>query len=164
MNKDECCPEFDPKRWDDKTYSWDKKKFIMESIPTFFHTPFPPMINKKMWKLWNLAEKSKAMISKKEDILVLFHDPHAFKSEIFMSVDKKVEGADNRTITGTFYARVFDGPYGSVPKFIKKINQILEKKGKKAKDYYIHYAYCPKCSKKFGHNYMVFFAEVWKWK
>lgn len=29
-----------------------------------------------------------------------------------------------------------------------------------AKKYYVHYAYCPKCEKKFGHNYMILFAEV----
>lgn len=32
--------------------------------------------------------------------------------------------------------------------------------GKKAKKYYFYYTSCPKCAKKFGHNYIVAFAEV----
>jgi NMD protein affecting ribosome stability and mRNA decay len=30
----------------------------------------------------------------------------------------------------------------------------------KAKKYYVHHAYCPKCAKEKGHNYMVLFGEL----
>ena len=43
----ECCHEFDPKKWDKKTYLWKDKQFIKESMPAFFHIPFPPIIGKK---------------------------------------------------------------------------------------------------------------------
>jgi len=36
------------------------------------------------------------------------------------------------------------------PKYITKMGP--------AKDYYVHYAYCPRCAEKFGHNYMSIFA------
>ena len=32
--------------------------------------------------------------------------------------------------------------------------------GKKAGKYYFYYTSCPKCAKKYGHNYIVAFAEV----
>lgn len=48
----------------------------------------------------------------------------------------------------------------AVPKFIKQMNGYLAAQGKKAKDYYIHYAYCPKCAKKYGDNYMILFAKI----
>ncbi len=77
-----------------------------------------------------------------------------------MSVTKQVPKANNTTISGKFEAKVFDGEFKDAPKFMKEMDSYLEKKGKEAKDYYVHYAYCPKCSKKFGHNYQIFFAEV----
>lgn len=162
MNKEnkECCPEFKPEKWDKKTFKWENKLFIKESIPTFFHIPFPPMIGKKIMRMWDLAKKSKANIPDKTNALILFRDPSAFKSEIYYSVTKEVKGANNTTISGTFVARIFDGPYNAIPKYIKEMEIYLAKENKTAKDYYIHYAYCPKCAKESGHNYIILFAEI----
>lgn len=156
----ECCPKFDPNKWDEKALNWDKKRFIKESIPTLFHIPFPPMIGKKITKMYKLAEEAGAIEADKKEVLVLFNDPSLFKSNIFFSVTKEVPKANNTQITGNFVGKVFDGAYNAIPKFIKKIDEYLGKSGKKAKDYYVHYAYCPGCAKKYGHNYMVLFAEV----
>jgi len=156
----ECCPEFDVKKWDEKTFNWNNKFFLKESIPTLFHIPFPPMIGQKITKMFGLAEKANKNELNKQDSLVLFHDPSAFKSEIFLSVTDEVPEAQNTKISGTFEAKVFDGGYNAVPKFIKQMDEYLAKKQKKAKDYYIHYAFCPGCAKKYQHNYMILFAEV----
>lgn len=158
--QDECCPEFHPEKWDEKTFIWSKKKFIKESIPTFLHIPFPPMIWSKIWKMSKLTEKSKKMEPNREDTLVLFNDPSPFKSEIYLSVTWKVSKAKNVNLSWKFMSKVFDGAYNDVPKFIKQMNDFLTKKGKILKNYYIHYAYCPKCSKKFKHNYMILFAQI----
>ena len=63
---EECCPKFNPKKWDKKTLNWKNKKFIKETIPTLFHIPFPPMIGKKITKMYNLAMDAKANPPKKE--------------------------------------------------------------------------------------------------
>ena len=107
-----------------------------------------------------MAEDSKTMLSNKEDVLVLFADPSPFKSEIYLSVTGDVPSARNVKISGTFMSKVFDGPYNAIPKFIKQMNKCLANKNKKAKKYYVHYAYCPKCAKKYGHNHMILFAEI----
>ncbi|MFC2089555.1 hydrolase [Bacteroidota bacterium] len=156
----ECCPKFETAKWDNKTFSWNKKPFIKESLPTFFHMPFPPAIGKRMKKMYDLVDKAQANFSDLSDALVLFHDPSAFKSEIFYSVTHEVPGANNVGLSGEFIAGVFDGPFNSVPKHIKEMEKRLANKDQKARDYYIHYAYCPKCAKKFGHNYMILFAEM----
>jgi hypothetical protein len=161
--KNECCPKFNPQKWDKKTFYWNNKQFIKESIPTLFHTPFPPMIGKKITKMMELAMKANKIDSKRDEVLILFQDPSAFKSNIYLSVTGNVPGANNVRISGTFMAKVYDGPYNAIPKFVKDTNLYLEKAGKKVPkngDYYIHYAYCPKCEKKYGHHYMVFFAKV----
>lgn len=155
-----CCPEFDVAKWDKKTFVWENKLFIMETIPTLFHIPFPPMIGKKTMKMHVMAEKAGVTIPDLSDALILFRDPTAFKSEIYYAVTKEVDGANNTAISGTFVARVFDGPYNAIPRFIKEMEQYLKESNKSAQDYYVHYAYCPKCAKKFGHNYMILFARV----
>lgn len=160
MKKEICCPKFNPKKWDRKTFVWKNKNFIVETIPTFFHIPFPPMINNRITKMMHLAEEAKKISSKREEVLVLFRDPSGFKSEIYVSVTGKVPKANNTQISGKFIARAYAGGYSAVPKFMKDINQYLAKKGLKAQTYYTHYAYCPKCAKKFGDNYMTIFAKV----
>lgn len=156
----ECCPKFNPEKWDQKTYNWDNKPFIKETMRTFFHIPFPPTISKKITKMCEMIRDSKKAEANHEDTLMLFHDPSAFKSEIYISVTGPVPSANNVNISGAFIGKVFAGSYDAVPKFVKQMNEYLATQGKKAKDYYIHYAYCPKCAKKYGDNYMILFALI----
>lgn len=156
----ECCPKFKPERWDGKIFIWDDKQFIKESIPTIFHIPFPKAIGKKVTKMMALAEKWDSLSDDKLDDLLLFNDPTAFKSDMYLSVTENVPSADNVKLSGTFMSKVYDGRYSQVPKFMKQMNEYLRAQDKKADDYFIHYAYCPECSKEFGHNYMVLFAEL----
>ena len=156
----ECCPKFEVEKWDKKTFNWENKLFLKESIPTFFHIPLPPMIGKKVMKMHYLAQKAEATIQDKSEALVLFRDPSAFKSEIYYAVTKEVDEGNNATISGSFVACVFDGPYNSIPKCIKEMINYLKEKDQIPKDYYVHYAYCPKCARESGHNYMILFALV----
>ena len=156
----ECCPKFHSDKWDEKTFIWDHKKFIKASVPTLFHIPLPPMIGNRVTKMMKLAEDSKKLSADKEEILLLFNDPSAFKSELFLSVTDTVPNAENITLSGTFMSKVFDGAFNAVPKFIKQMDAYLAKQDKKARNYYVHYAYCPKCAKEEGHNYMVLFAML----
>ena len=156
----ECCPKFDVEKWDKKTLYWENKLFLKETIPAFFHIPFPPMIGKKVMKMHAIAQKSEATIQNKSETLILFRDPTAFKSEIFYSVTKEVEGANNSAISGSFVTGVFDGPYNGIPKYIKEMEKYLNERDQVSMDYYVHYAYCPKCAKETGHNYMILFALV----
>ncbi len=156
----ECCPEFETEKWDKKTFNWENKLFLKETMSTFFHIPFPPTIGKKVMKMHSLATQSKATIPDRKEALILFRDPSAFKSEIYYAVTREVNEANNTALSGSFAAMVFDGPYNSVPKYLKEMDKYLKETGQTAKDYYIHYAYCPKCAKESGHNYMILFALV----
>lgn len=160
ITANQCCPEFKPEKWDKKTWNWNNKKFIKDSVPTLFHVPLPAMIGKKITRMWKAVEKAKADAPNKEDTLILFRDPSAFRSEIYVAVEKDVPAENNTVISGNFVSKVFDGGYNAIPQFIKTMDQYLVNAGKKAKDYYVHYAYCPKCAKKFGHNYLILFAKV----
>lgn len=154
-----CCPEFDKMPWDGITHQWQDKPFIKETIPTFFHMPWPPMIGKMMGRMWEKARKAGAAPDM-NDFIAMATDPTPFKSEFYMAVTKSVPEAENVKLSGTFMTKVFDGPYGDVPKWIKEMDAWLNVQGKKAKKYYFYFTSCPKCAKAYGHNYAVAFAEV----
>jgi hypothetical protein len=154
-----CCPEFDPASWDNRTVVWKDKPFIRESMRVFFHIPWPPMIGRVLGRMWDKVTKADASPETK-DVLILATDPSPWRSEWYMSVTKNVLDAENVTLSGTFVARVFDGPYNAVPKWIKEMDQCLAQENKKAQKYYFHYTSCPKCAKRRGHNYVVAFAQI----
>lgn len=155
----ECCPEFDPKPWDYKTHEWVDKPFIRDYLPQFLHMPLPSMMGKVIGRMWKKAQDAGAATEMK-DFLLMAYDPSPWKSELYMSVTKEVTATENVKLNGTFVSKVFDGPYNKVPKYLNEFRRYLELINKKAKKYYFYYTTCPKCAKKYGHNYIVAFAEV----
>lgn len=153
----ECCPRFDPAQWDEKTHTWNEKLFIQDDVRQLFHIPLN--IAQVIGRMFKMVQDAGAA-PKDEDFLILAYDPSPWKSELYMTTTKDVPDAKNVRLSGTFFSKVFDGPYNAVPKWIKKMDALLAAKGRKPKKYYFHYAYCPKCAKKYGHNYVIAFAEI----
>lgn len=154
-----CCPEFNPSLWDNRTNVWEEKRFIKDSVPQLFHIPLPFAFRRAVMRMWKKAERAGAS-PKMDEFLLLAYDPSPWKSELYMSVTKEVSDARNVTMSGTFFSKVFDGPYNLVPEWIEEMERDISKKGMIAKKHYFHFAYCPECAKKYGHNYAVDFAEV----
>lgn len=159
LEKEVCCPEFDPQLWRHARYDWENKLFLKDSIPEFFHIPSRKKYAKTITKMWQKAEESGAAPDRKH-FLLLAHDPSPFKGELFMAVTKDIPGENVVALDGTFYTHVFEGPYNDVPRYIKEMNQYLSVLDKKANKYFVSYPYCPKCAEKYGHNYVVLFAKV----
>jgi len=129
---EQCCPEFDIAPWDRKTHVWQDKPFIKESIPVFFHIPWPPMIGRLVSRMWEKSKKADAA-PEMTGVLVLSTDPSPWRSEWFMSVTKEVPDAENVKLSGTFITRVFDGPYNAVPKWIKEMDKYLGRRGQESR-------------------------------
>jgi effector-binding domain-containing protein len=159
IKEHECCPVFDPIPWDNKIHNWVDKPFIKDYLPQIFHMPLPSMMGKVLGRMWKKAQDANAATEMK-DFLLLAYDPSPWKSELFLNVTREVPGTENVKLTGTFVSKVFDGPYNNIPKFIKELDNYLASTGKKAVKYYFYYTTCPKCAKKYGHNYIVAFAEI----
>lgn len=153
----ECCSQFNPVPWDGKKHIWKEKLFLKDEVFQILHIPLnmEPVVKRMFSKI----DASDAM-PPVSDFLMLCYDPSPWKSEIYMTVTKNVAGGEMATLTGTFESKVFDGPYHKVPEWIKEMDLLLAKKGEKALKYYFHFAYCPKCMKKYGHNYCIAFAQV----
>ena len=156
-----CCPEFNPKPWNETEHIWNDKLFIMDTIPQFLHMPLPSMFGKTVTKMWQTIEKSGANPALK-DFLMLAHDPSPWKSELYIHITQEVPGANNVKLSGTFLTKVYDGPFNEMRNFIKDFERYVSDKGKVINKLYFYYTYCPKCALKYGHNYIVAFAAL-KW-
>jgi len=156
---EDSCNLFDPALWDEKVHQWSDKLFIKDSLPQIFHIPLPGTYPRTINRLWKLAQDDKAAPDMK-DFLMLAYDPSPWKSDIYINVTHEVPNANNVRLSGKFISKVFDGPFSKVPGYIRDMDLYLAGQHQVAAKYYFYFATCPKCAKKYGHNYMVAFAEV----
>jgi len=156
---EECCPNFDPSLWDNIEHRWENRLFLRDSVPEIFHMPLPRTYGNVITRMWKKAQAAGAAPDRK-DFLLLAYDPSPFKGELYMAITKEIPGEDNVRLSGNFVSKVFDGPYNKVPAYIREMNGYLGSKRKEAEKYFFYYAYCPKCAKKYGHNYIVALAQV----
>jgi hypothetical protein len=156
---DVCCPLFHPESWDNIQHIWDHKLFLKDAVPEFFHIPLPGSYEKAITRMWNKAKDAHAEPDRK-DFLLLAHDPSSFKGELYMFVTKEIPGEQTESLTGTFYSKVFEGPYSDVPRCLRSMNIFLADNKMVSKKDYIYFPYCPKCAKKYGHNYIVVVSRV----
>jgi hypothetical protein len=155
----QCCPRFDPEPWQEKELIWNERSFIRETVPQFMHIPLPGTFGKAVGRMWKKIEEAQAKPDTK-DFIMLSTESSPWKGEIYITTTKEVPGAENVRLSGTYFTKVFDGPYNDVPKWIKAMTPYLIQKGKSVRKYYFYYTTCPKCAKKYGHNYVIAFAEV----
>ena len=151
----ECCPEFDPIPWDDKLFSWDNKKFMKDKVCTFFYMPvnFGQVMKRVMAK----TEKAGVEIP---DYLCLSDHTSKWNMDIYLAVDKEVEGAENTTLSGRFLSKVYEGSFKDTGKWYKDFEIFAKGKGVEIQKWYMWYTTCPKCAKKYGKNYVVIIGEV----
>ena len=159
MAEKECCPKFDPTPWNEKEVVFKDKLFIKDTMPQFMHSPLPGAFGKVVGRMWKKIESNNAKPDNSE-FLMLCYDPSPWKSELYINVTKELPDAENVKLSGTFLTKVFDGPFNHVPMWIKEMDQYVKNKEKSVKKYYFYYTTCPKCAKKYGHNYVVVFAQV----
>jgi hypothetical protein len=155
----DSCPVFDVARWNDKVYTWENKMFIRGTMPQVLHFPLPGMIKRIMKKLWKQAAEAGAE-SSQEDFLMLTYDLSPWLCEFYMTVTRSVPGADNVILSGTYFTKVFDGPFSLVPQYINEMDILLTQKDMLAKKYYFYEAACPLCERKYKEKNIVAFAEI----
>lgn len=150
-----CCPKYEPGLWDDKTVDWQKKQFIRASVLTLFYMPlnFGSVI-KKMDK--KVREAGASM----PDFLCLSDHTSKWNMDIYLAVDKEVPEAENVTLSGTFYSKVFEGPFKDTGKWCKDYADFVKSKGMQIRKWYMWYTTCPKCAKKYGKNYVAIMGQV----
>ena len=151
----ECCPKFDPAPWDGKVFEWEGKKFIKDKVFTLFYMPinFGAVIKR-------MVAKTEAAGAKTSDNLCLSDHTSKWNMDLYLAADKDVPGAENVTLSGKFLFKVYEGPFKDTGKWCQDFENYAKEKGMAVKKMYMWYTTCPKCEKKYGHNYVVIAGEV----
>ncbi|MCD4655005.1 hypothetical protein K8T06_13855 [bacterium] len=154
-DKDECCPRFDPKPWDNKVVTLDNRRFVKDRVRSIFRIPlnFGAVMKRNM-------EPIDSADAWAEDMIVLSDENSLWGSDVYISVDGDVPGAEMATITGDFLTKVFEGPYRNIRDWIKEMHGYVSKQDKSVEKLLFYYTTCPKCAKKYGKNYVVILAKT----
>jgi hypothetical protein len=155
----QCCAQFNPDPWQKVTHQWKDKPFLMDTVPQFLHMPLPGVYRRTLTRMWERA-KTLAAAPDIKDFLLLAYDPSPWKSELYVALTRRVPEPDVVGLSGTYVSMVFDGPFSDVPKYIKQMDGYLQTRSQKSKKYFFYFTTCPKCAKKYGHNYIVALAQV----
>lgn len=151
------CSLIKPLRYNNKRIVWKNKLFLKDKAIQFMHMPLN--MRQVVGRMWTKIKLNKADPPVK-DFLMLTYDPSPWVSEVYMNVTKRIPKANIVKLSGTFIAKVFDGPFNSPPKWVKEFDTYLSKKKLKALKYYFYFTMCPECIKKTGHNYCIVFAQI----
>ena len=150
-----CCPKFDPAVWEGKEIIWDNKLFIKDRVTSFFRIPmnYGAVVKRNMDKI----AKADALNSGN---LMISDENSLWGADVYIAIDKEVPGVEISRLSGTFLAKVFEGSYKDIGKWIKETKEFDKSKGKETKKIYFYYTTCPKCAKAYGKNYVVILAQV----
>ncbi|MBW8331416.1 MAG: hypothetical protein K0M40_05295 [Prolixibacteraceae bacterium] len=150
-----CCPEFDPLPWDDKIFAWENKRFIKDKVFTIFYMPMN--FGQVMKRLDRKVSDAGATMP---DNLGLSDHTSKWNMDIYLAVDKEVPDAENVTLSGKFFSKVYEGSFKDTGKWCSDFESIAKTKGFTIKKWYMWYTTCPKCAKKYGKNYVVLIGQV----
>jgi len=150
-----CCPEFDPIPWDNQIFEWKNKKFIKDKVFTLFYMPIN--FSGVMKRLGEKLTKAGAIVP---DYLGLSDHTSKWNMDIYLAVDKEIAGAENSTLSGKFYSKVYEGPFRDTGKWMKDFDILVKGKDYNIKKCFMWYTTCTKCAKKYGKNYVVVLGQV----
>lgn len=152
----ECCPRFDPAPWQNRIVEWRNQPFVKDRVRSLFRIPlnFGGVIK----RTFAAADTAGAM---PEEVIVLSDENSLWGSDLYLQVTKAVPGVKMATISGTFLAQAYEGPYRDISKWIADIKKRVVAMGKtRIYKLYFFYTTCPVCAKKYGKNYVVLFAKL----
>lgn len=151
----ECCPEFNPLLWNDIILEWDNKKFIKDKVCTLFYMPLN--FGKAMTRL---DEKLRNTNTICPEYLCLSEHTSMWNMNLYLAVDKEVQGAQNIILSGKYYCKVYEGNFNETGKWTKDFNTTAKEKGYSIDKLFMWYTTCPKCAKKYGKNYVVIIGRI----
>jgi hypothetical protein len=151
-----CCPVFDPKEWDGKTFVLENKVFVKASTMSFLYVPLN--MGRVMAKTWAAIEAAGA--KDPNEFMLLSQDVSPWKANHYFWATKPVEGLDQATLSGTFKAKMFEGPFQEMKNWHLEMQKLAEAEGAPNAEIFFYYTTCPKCAKVYGKNYVVGLAKI----
>lgn len=152
---DACCPRFDPEPWDGKEIVWQDKRFVKDHVTSFLHIPlnFGAVMKRTLSALEAADARPQAPV-------ILSDELSLWGSDVYIEATRDVPGAKMATLSGTFLAKVFEGPYRNMRTWIEEMKAFVQSRGKTLRRLYFFYTTCPKCAKKYGKNYVAILAQI----
>ena len=150
-----CCPRFNPEPWDEKEVTFQDKLFVKDHVRSFFHIPLN--FGKVMVKNVEMVKQAHALVPLP---LMLSDEKSLWGADIYIAVAKEVPGAEMARISGTFLAKVFEGPYKDIRKWVQEMKAYVNAKAKKIEKMYFYYTTCPRCAEHYSKNYTVILAKI----
>lgn len=152
VNETGCCAVPNVSEWDKKEFTITDKQFIRMHTKSFLFMPLN--MSKVMAAIQKTADDTGASMPP-QDVMILSRDLSPWKAEQLYAVSKPVKGADNVKLSGSFLARVFEGPYKDAKRWHTSMQDYAKDKGKTVDKTYFFYTTCPKCAKHYGKNYVI---------
>ena len=151
----ECCPRFDPAPWQERWVTLDGKRFAKDRVRSFLRIPlnFGAVMVRNMEKI----RKAEAELP---GMLVLSDENSPWGADVYLEVAKNVPGAQMASISGTFLAQAYEGPYRDIPKWIADLKRRTVNRGRTMQQVLFWYTTCPKCAQRRGRNDVVLFARI----
>ena len=84
------------------------------------------------------------------DWLTLSDHTSKWNMNVFLAVDREIKDAENTTISGTFYSRVYEGNFRDAGLWHADFKKEAIARGYEIGKYYMWYTTCPKCAKAYG--------------
>lgn len=106
------------------------------------------------------AKIRKSGASMQQDGMGLSDHTSGWNMDIYLAVDRRVEGLNNVTLSGKFFCKVYEGDFRETGKWTKDYETYANSKNKKIEKMYMWYTTCPKCAKKYGKNYVVILGKI----
>ncbi len=150
-----CCALIDPSEWDKQTFEFDNKLFAKAETRSFMHMPLN--MSSVMSKAQLAIDDAEAA---EKEWIILSKEVSSWKAEHYFAVTKDVPGLEMERLTGTFMTKVFEGPFKDAGKWHEQLMEFVKAAGKTPVQTYFFYTTCPNCSKVYGKNYVVGFAQV----
>lgn len=150
-----CCALLNPEEFDGKEFVWNDKLFVKDHVRSFLHMPLN--FGAVMGRLHKKVETAEAY---PKNGVVLSDEKSLWGSDIYVEIDREVPECEMATLSGTFLAKVYEGPYSNMRQWIQEMEEYVRSQDKELKKMYFYYSACPKCAKTFGKNYVVIFAQV----
>ena len=150
-----CCARLDTKRWDGQEYVWEEKLFLKGRIYSFMHIPLN--FGSVMQRSHAAAQHAQAY---PEEPFWLTYERSPWGADMYLAVDRAIDGAVLEKLSGTFLTKVFEGPYHHAGKWAREMEAYVTGKGHAVKKLFFYYAYCPKCAKRYGKNQVALLAQL----
>ncbi len=149
------CPKLSKEEWHLTKHVWDKRPFFKTHYRCFLNIPT---------NLQAVVRKSLEMLRQRkllDDQPMIFSvRENAWGGNLLISIKKHVRDLETRSLSGHYISFLFNGDYGNVPTWVKKVAEYGQREYLNFSELLIWHVTCPRCAQEYGNSQTVIFAKM----